>query len=173
MGKLIFALGLEFYRMEVLLGNMLTEMDVNQTSELLLEWEASVGIPDPCFGRFDDTQARRDAVLNKLSNYAGVQTLEDFERILTIFGVTGMVRGALESAVFPMEFPIRFFDTKVVATHTIIVDLARRRETFPFSDRFPIPFTRQINSVIICVLRTLRPANVQILFNFTINGDET
>lgn len=170
MGKMVFALSVEFFRMELLLDNILTEMDVRQTSDLLLEWEESVGIPDPCFGVFETLEERRQAVINKLSNYAGVQTLADFQRVIDLFGVTGTIVNGNSVGVFPLRFPIRFFTNRSDAVHTLIVDLAQRRETFPFSEFFPIPFTSVINDVIICVLNTLKPANVRLLFRFTINS---
>lgn len=165
LGKFILALSVEFYELEVLLGNFTVEMDVNQTSQLLPEWEKSVGIPDPCFGRAEDLTERRRDVLYKLNNYLGVQTLQDFLRILDIFGVAGTIANGNASGVFPLKFPIRFFGSKEEATHTIIVDFNQKREVFELP--YPLPFTSSVNDVIICVLRSLRPANVQIIFTFS------
>ena len=48
-GKLLRGLAVEFYRFQVLASELVTEMDYEQTNQLLIEWEQSVGLPDSCF----------------------------------------------------------------------------------------------------------------------------
>lgn len=164
LGKLVFALGMEFYRLELLLDNVATEFDVNQTVQLIEEWEESVGIPDPCFGQGETLEERREFVLLKLTNYNGVQTEADFLRVINLFGRTAEIRLISPNAVFPQTFPIIFSPTVAAATHTMIVDFAGAREVFPLP--FPLPFESVITGVVECLLRTLRPANVDLIFTY-------
>lgn len=52
------------------------EADPSRTSQLLPEWETSLGLPDPCLGQGADEAARRSAILTKLAGQQGFSTPE-------------------------------------------------------------------------------------------------
>lgn len=170
LGKFLRGLAAEFYRMEVLSSDIVREMDINQTNDLLVEWEKSVGIPDECFIQLDTKTLaeRRNAVLLKFSKFGGVQTPEDFERVALSFGITcNVYSGASVSGLmFPLSFPIIFmssYSSYLEASHTIIVEITGTYTTsYTFALPFPIPFSTGPQTFLQCIFRKLAPANVEV-----------
>ena len=163
-GKLVRALGVEFYRFEVLLGEAVREMDLTQADQMLVEWEQSVGIPDSCFSNNAPIATRRLQVSQKFGKFGGVQTNEDFVRVAGIFGFNVKVSPGSAVGCFPLQFPIVFFDETRSATHTIIVEILGEitgDEFFPLV--FPIPFSVGGKSFLECIFNKLAPANVKVI----------
>ena len=75
-GKLFLGLCIEFLRFQVLTDTVFDEMDINQTDQLLIDWEKSVGLPDSCFNTNKSNEERRKQVLQKFSKFEGVQSKE-------------------------------------------------------------------------------------------------
>lgn len=132
------------------------------TRFFLDEWEEAVGIPDGCFsGAGTEAQRLRD-VLVKLASL-GVQTVEDFEALGALFGVTVDVSPAHPFTVFPLEFPVLLFDTEKEARFTIVVDFTVNASSkFPLT--FPFVFGDETIGVLECLFRRLKPANCDIIF---------
>lgn len=166
LGKLIRGLGIEFYRLQLQTQNISTEMDINKTTELIQEWERSVGIPDDCFGINVDIDDRRIQVLQKFSNFGGVQKAEDFVRVALIFGFDIKVTPTGgELGMFPLSFPIPLFDSARSATHTIFVEILNYSGSdLEFPLEFPIEFSDGGTSFLKCIFDVLAPANVQVVF---------
>ena len=163
-GKLILGLASEYFRISVLIEDVLTETDVNQTNLLIKEWQVSVGIPDECFAESGTLEEQRRDILLKLSSFGGIQKTEDFEALAATLGFSATLSNGVANGVFPLAFPIRFFDSRKTAVHTIIVDLVENKAVFALS--FPIPFTSTVSGIIECLFRELAPANVQLLFRY-------
>lgn len=163
-GKLVLGLACEYFRLSVLINDVLSEANINTTNQLIKEWQVSVGIPDECIGEGGTLEEQRRNVILKLTNYGGIQTAQDFIDLAAIFGFTANVSDAREHGVFPLRFPIRFFDSRKTAVHTILVDLEERRSVFPLE--FPIEFTSGVSGIIECLFRQLAPANCQLLFRY-------
>ena len=163
LGKLILGLAMEFYRFEVLVNQLYGEMDINQANELLIEWEKSVGLPDECFSTTVPIAQRREQVRQKFSNFGGVQTAADFERVAAVFGIDVTVIPGSQSGTFPLTFPIIFSASEKEARHTILViingDLTGA-DTFPLT--FPIPFSAGVE-FLQCIFDVLAPANVNVI----------
>lgn len=167
MGKLIRGLAVEFYRIELLLENFVTELDINETEQLIIEWEASVGIPDVCFGRSQDLQTRREQVIQKLSDFGGVQTEADFRRVAALFGYdVTLIESGIVPGSFPARFPNRFLGGVGSSSHTIIVSV-----NSPDSNSFPRPFPDFFIGtsldVLKCLFRALAPANCDLIYTTT------
>lgn len=164
--SLLMGLSLEFFRFELLIKILADDIDIEQTIDLIEEWEASVGIPDDCLYRNKDLSTRRQQVLQKFSNLGGVQTAADLERVAAIFGYDLTVYPAsTANTLFPMTFPFRFFESAKAAHHTIIVELSEelaQAPTFPYI--FPVVFADALPSFIECIFSRLVPANVRVLF---------
>lgn len=172
LGKLVAGLAVEYYRLSVLIKKVETEMDINQINDLILEWEKSVGIPDDCFSINTDLATRRLQVLGKFSNFSGVQKAEDFERVAAIFGFTVTVAPASVAfatpVLFPLGFPIIFFNSIKAVRHTIVVnypDGGQSEVVFPLA--FPIPFQTDATAFLRCIFEVLAPANVEVIFDFS------
>lgn len=161
LGGLLEGLGQEFYRIEVAIELLSNEFDIKQTTLLIREWEESVGIPDDCFNIDGDLQQRRDNVLVKIRDL-GVRTAQDFVDVGALFGAVVRIEPGAIHGVFPLLFPIAFYDSGKTAKFTMLVDQPGVREVFPIL--FPIPFSAGIGSIIECLFLKLRPANVQIIF---------
>lgn len=163
-GKLFLGLAMEFYRFDVLVNQLYGEMDINQANELLIDWEKSVGLPDDCFNTTVSIEERRKQVLQKFSNFGGVQKAEDFVRVGAVFGFDLTVTPMSILGVFPLTFPIFFTGTPKEARHTILVvingDLSSS-EIFPLP--FPIPFSSGGRNFLQCIFNTLAPANVSVI----------
>ena len=162
MGKFFRGLGVEFYRLELLLQTLNREGDINQTVQLIREWETAVGIPDDCFGISADIATRRKQVLIKLRNIR-IQTVQDYIDLAAEFGTT--------IQVFP-GVPTGFGGTTKEKKFSITIDLPSDAggQVFPFNDKFPIPFTSQINSSLQCLFDKVKPANVRIVYRFGFNS---
>ena len=163
-GKLFLGLAVEFYRFEVLVNKFYGEMDINQANELLIEWEKSVGLPDDCFNTTVTIEERREQVLQKFSNFGGVQKAEDFVRVGAVFGFDLTVTSYTLLAAFPLPFPIIFVGSSREVKHTIFVvingDLSGG-DFFPLP--FPIPFSSGGRNFLQCIFNTLAPANVNVI----------
>lgn len=71
------------------LYELVTEWNINNTTDLITEWETAVGIPDECRSRAEDISARRSDVLDKLRK-TPVITIADYVTLAeTITGETG------------------------------------------------------------------------------------
>lgn len=169
-GKFLRGLAAEFYRFEVLCGNISKEIDIRQANQLLIEWEKSVGLPDSCFQTedFKTIAERRIQVEQKFSKFGGVQTAADFERVAAAFGITASVfYGAAGGGVgFPITFPVIFtsYADYKEESHTIIVVITGTYVTDEtFALPFPIPFSTGPIQFLKCILTKLAPANVNVL----------
>ncbi len=161
LGGLLKGLGQEFYRLELSIELLSLEFDIRQTTLLIREWEESVDIPDSCFTIDEDLQQRRDNVLIKIRDL-GVRTAQDFVDVAALFDAVVRIEPGAVHGVFPLLFPIAFYDSGKTAKFTMIVDQPGVREVFPIL--FPIPFSAGIGGIIECLFLKLRPANVQIIF---------
>jgi len=161
LGGFLLALGVEFNRIEELIQTTNEELDINFTDELLREWEISVGIPDDCFGISDDDDTRRKQIIVKLRNVR-FQTIQDYKDLALLFGVAVQV--------FP-GVPLTFPATDKEKRFSITVDIPGEfsGEVFPYPEFFPIPFIKEVTGLIQCLFEKLKPANVQIIFQFGIN----
>lgn len=66
-------------------NNLLVDAFPCSTLELLPEWEASLGLPDPCIGELTTIQQRQDAVCTKFKARGG-QSIAYFEALATSLG---------------------------------------------------------------------------------------
>lgn len=171
-GKLIKGLSIEFYRLEVLTKKISDETDIIKTDELLTDWEKSVGIPDNCFDTTPNIEDRREQIRQKLSNFGGVQKAEDFIRVAALFGFDVEISVIPGSTVgmFPLVFPVMFFDSTRSVTHTIfilITNSVEGDEFFPLE--FPLPFSSGGTTFLQCIFNVLAPANVQVIVKDTLS----
>lgn len=164
MGKLTRAFAQSFLRCLGYIEKSSVEININETVDLISEWERSVGIPDDCFTGVTDLDTRRSYVIFKLTNYGGIQTAKDFENVVKLLGSEAKVEAADKNGVFPAVFPLQFFMDKKTADHTINVYQSQVKEIFALA--FPLQFSSGINGVIECILRDVAPANTQLIFKY-------
>lgn len=172
LGKLLIGLSVEYYRTGVLLGEMASEIHIDETVKLLETWETSFGIPHSVFKTTTETiERRRQNIKYLLSNFWGVQTAEDFVEVAGYYGYTVTVEAATVNHTFPLSFPIYFFSNKSVK-YTIIVSYTSTEigdSYFPLY--FPYYFNEGGIAFIESLFRILVPANVELKFVNTYNPE--
>ncbi len=107
------------------------DFDINESVNLLSDWEESVGLPDECIFDPASIEERRENVLGRLSKDP-VVTLQEFTDL--IFQMTGVAATLTQGAtrftinvdiglnVFPYTFPITFGDDSRIALIQCILD---------------------------------------------------
>ncbi len=138
------------------------EMDVRYTTQLLEEWERTVGIPDDCFTTDGTIEQRRTNVLVKLSAL-GVQTEADFINLAALYGVAIEIWHGIDHNGFVLDFPVIFFPNARAARFTMIVRYYLD-ESAGFSFDFPIEFGTALLAFLQCLFAKLAPANVDIIW---------
>jgi uncharacterized protein YmfQ (DUF2313 family) len=167
LGKLIAGLALEYWKIQILNKKYSIQTDINQTIDLIEEWEKSVGLPNDCFPKGSDSlDFRRKLTEQVFSNFGGVQTTEDFQRVADFFGYSVIVKKT-DFARFPLIFPIIFVGTEEEISHTIWVEIISgpdEEEPFFGGDdfKFPLPFGLLKKSFLQCLFDLLAPANVLV-----------
>lgn len=161
---LLLGWGAELYRLEATIQLLSNDFDINQTQELIREWETSVGIPDECF-EIDDTvslETRRLNILNKFNGLA-IQTAESFEDLAALYGFDVTVTAGFDAAFFPYTFPFIFFASDKEARFTIIVNsLEDIISSFPYT--FPFEFVGESLDLLKCLFSKIKPANCIIIY---------
>ena len=147
---LLEGFALELVRVEQELINYILAYGL-ENSLLLSEFESSIGIPDVCFLATGDFADRTAKVFAKLASN-GVQTVEDFENIATILGISVTVIPGIDAvpAVSDPKFTI-------VIEHALDIS-----DTFAYD--FPFTFRLSDISVLECLFEKLKPANCRVLF---------
>lgn len=169
--RFILGLAVEMARTEGLIDLIYDEYDITKTTLLIEEWERFLGIPDDCFKRVDiPIEERRVQVLAKFARM-NVGTKDDFLALaeLILPGVPIDIRSGASGALFPLVFPIIFFDSPKQARFTLVVTLPEgfAAQVFDFTAQgFPILFGDDSGLVLECLFKKLAPANVFVIFKF-------
>lgn len=171
--RLFTGLAVEIKKAEDMMNEVTFQHDINCTTDLIREWESALGIPDECFPGTGSLEIRRQHILIKLASL-GVSTAKGFVDLAALFGFTALVPSGATYGVFPLAFPIAFFQYPQDARFTLYVFLDSENvpEVFPFeSTRFPIPFFSNVSNIVECLIRRLAPANVNVIFQYVpLNG---
>jgi len=150
--QLLTGIAGEFQRAQCYIQTLEDEFIPDLTTLFIDEWEQALGIPDLCFtGTGTDDERRRD-ILTKLS-LLGVQTVEDFENVALVFGLTAEVLAGVDSAVV--------FPDITSARYTIVVNV-----TLPERFIYTFPFTFGSNLLVFlqCIFDQVKPENCQVIF---------
>jgi uncharacterized protein YmfQ (DUF2313 family) len=179
LGKLIYALSLEFLKIQSFVEKYTTETYIRDTIDLLENWERSLGVPSECFSTADMTIAERriiaelifgkfqgvrdDEDIDLYREFNGAQTLEDFERIAQLFGYNIEIESKNINQ-FPAEFPIEFTENIVDLAHTLYIYIEEgATEDYYFPLEFPIQFSEGTSKFLKCLFEIIAPANVQVI----------
>jgi uncharacterized protein YmfQ (DUF2313 family) len=138
------------------------------TLELLPEWEASLGLPDPCIGPLDTTQERQAAVCLKFTARGG-QSADYFIRLAASIGYTITIttfrpfyasEGRVDEPLYDEQWAYVWQVNVVMGANTLVyfrVDESRVDE----------PLLAFGSALLECVLNAAKPAHSEIIFSYT------
>lgn len=137
------------------------------TTELIDFWESNLGIPDSCF-KVDGVsiEQRRKQVVAKFA-LMNIAVKNDYIDLAKWFGIDIEIFPGTTFSTFPLTFPIIFMSSIKEAKFTMIVrikDLPEPSSVFPLT--FPITFGDDPAALIRCLFEKLKPANVQIIWQY-------
>jgi len=163
--KILKGMVKEFSRIEAQIQGIADEHDIDQTLELLNEWETSVGIPDECFSTEVSLAQRRDNIILKLGALNGVASENDFINIANILGFDIEITAGSELAsLFPLSFPLPLFADLNEARFTMRVQVNNLLPPGIFPIPFPVAITSESVNILECVFNLLKPAVSKINF---------
>jgi len=84
--KLLKSIATEINALDQEIYTMVTEWNINNTTDLINEWETAVGIPDECRSKAEDIATRRSDVITKLRKIP-IVTIQDYKDLAEI--ITG------------------------------------------------------------------------------------
>ncbi len=153
-----------YTRLTARANNVISDGFPGSTYELLPEWEASLGLPDPCAGAAPTTQQRRNQAVSRLIATGG-QSISYFTAVAAALGYTITITQFAPSR-FGRPFGRAFggvawaFAWQVNApTFTV--------NSFQFGGSFGAPFANWGNNVLQCELKAYAPAHTTVLFSYS------
>lgn len=164
--KLLLGWSPELQRVEQKLKETSINHDINQTTLLIEEWEAAVGIPDDCFSGIGSIEKRRTDVLIKLG--VALVTEQDYIDLGKLLGTKVKILHPEEGIVFPLPFPLQFGSSIKEARFTMIIELDKKFSECLFPIEFPVCFSSTPFPEIECIFRKFSPANVKLIFRFVL-----
>lgn len=186
MYKLMKSLSTTINLLEEKIYEMVTQWDVRVTTDLIVEWETAVGIPDECRDVAGDIATRRSDVLTKLRKIP-IITVEDYQDLAEV--VTGVTASEWDIRPGSQDFPndplYRFvllvtppsitsgaFDYIIgsaTGTTQANLDTAAADGKFLFKPDtifpgYPLAGSFRV-SVLQCVFRKVTPSYVEVVFD--------
>jgi uncharacterized protein YmfQ (DUF2313 family) len=161
-----------FERIDAALQRFVAQSIPTTTEDYLAEWEAALGIPDPCVPLETDTAKRQRNIEIKLAIMGGVQTKADFEFLASLFGLVVSVNAGIDHVSIAdggygtqtpvLDIPADFATLAVARASIVVVETLPDNVLFPYD--FPIPFTTGEQLQLRCLFETLKQANGQIVY---------
>lgn len=170
--KLLRGLAPTFQAMDAALQRHREQQIPTTTEDFLDEWEAALGIPDPCIPREADTAKRQRNIEIKLAILGGVQTKADFEYLAGLFGLTVSVNPGIDHVSIAdggygtqtpvLDIPADFATLAAARNSIVVVETLPDEARFPYN--YPIPFTTSEQLQLRCLFEKLKQANGQIVY---------
>lgn len=144
-------------------GNLLVDAFPTSTTELLPEWEATLGLPDPCAGTNPSIAQRRAQVVARLTDTNGC-SVPYFIAFAKALGYDITI-----TQFTPRRFGARFGtpfggDAWAYAWQVNAPQFTINR--LKFGDSFGQPWAQWSNNVLQCELKARAPAHTILLFNY-------
>lgn len=146
--KFISGLAPTYARLAARDNLLLMEALPSSTTELLPEWEATLGLPDPCAGPAPTIEQRRDQVVARFANSGG------------------------QSAVFFIAYALTLGYVITITTYTpytfgMPFGLAMTGEAWAYAWTVNAPLAAADNLVLECEFERLKPAHTIVNFVYT------
>ena len=142
------------------------EFRIDQTFDLLEDWERSVGIPDECLGASETLAQRRQAVIDRLRKHPIVTLEEMGDYVNGLFpGLSITLIPGVDYYTFEYTFEVSFLGG-VSEKFILLVQIPVGGESFEYDFELPFiggPDTERLR----CLLEKIVPANVYVIIEFT------
>jgi uncharacterized protein YmfQ (DUF2313 family) len=162
--KVLSGLTPVFERLTARANNLLIDAFPGSTYELLPEWEATLGLPDPCAGTAPTTQQRVAQVVARVTASGG-QSIAYYTAVAAALGYQITITQFVPSR-FGKAFGTLFGGTAwafawQVNAPTFTIN------TLQFGGSFGTPFASWGNNVLQCELQRIAPAHTTLLFSYS------
>lgn len=161
-----------FRQIDDFLQRYVAENPPTASETYLAEWEAALGIPDPCIPLATDVATRQRNVEIKLAVLSGVQTKADFEFVGQLFGLTievnpgiehvAVVDGGLGTKLPVLDIPADIASVDEARATIVVVETLPAVTQFDYD--WPVQFSTGEQIQMRCLLETLKPAHCQMLY---------
>lgn len=145
------------------INSMFDGLFPKQNTDLLDYHEKDLGIPDNTFSGIGTTEERQIDVIVKKYMMRG-NRLQDFLDIANIYGIDVKITTGLQTAIFPLSFPINFSSSAEEQRNTLYITITADGDlVFPLP--FPIGFSASSNvDKIKKIFNHIKPATTQIIY---------
>lgn len=145
------------------LNSMFDGLFPKQNTSLLEYHEKDLGIPDNIFSGIGTIEERQIDVIVKKYMMRG-NRLQDFLDIADIYGISVTITTGLQTAIFPLNFPLNFASSAVEQRNTLYISITEDSD-FIFPLPFPIGFSATSNvAKIKKIFNHIKPATTQIIY---------
>lgn len=166
LSRVMLALAPTYQRNGARSAALLADAFPGQSVELLTEWEATLGLPDPCTGPLDTVQQRQAAVLAKFTATGG-QSIDYFIAVAAALGWTITVTEFTPAYadVFHADDPL--WDESGAFTWQINAPLVTTTWFSADLSAADEPLASWGNTPLECQLTAIKPAHTQLLFAYS------
>lgn len=166
--RVVAALAPTYERMSARAAALLRDAPGRGLDELLPEWEATLGLPDPCHGPEPTREGRIASVLAAITARGG-QSADYFVAVAAALGIPVRVRSYAPAHCGYARCGDLCLGIRWAHAWSVTAPLGEVRQT-RCGDDCGIPIRRWDNAVLECVLRGLSPAHTELFFLYT--GDD-
>lgn len=163
--RILLGLASEWLNFRSQLNDVVNEYNPNNTTDLIEEWEAFVGIPDSCITVASTLEKRRLNILLKLAGI-NVSTAKQFKNVAAILGYSIEVSNGVDTSTFPLKLPFLLL-SEAAAPFTIVITLPASLKPNGFPLTFPFTLSAEQPDILNCLFNKLKPANTQLFFRYS------
>lgn len=152
-------------RLQLKLNGLITQIFPCTTTELLPEWEASLGLPDPCTGPLPTLQQRTAAVCGKFAARGG-QSMEYFIHLAASLGFNIEIETYSPFIASRSRAGDPLYDEKWAYAWRVIADPT---QVIYFQASYSAagdPLATWGNKLLECEFNAYKPAHTQIVFSY-------
>jgi uncharacterized protein YmfQ (DUF2313 family) len=154
-------------RLGARLNDLITQIFPCTTTELLPEWEASLGLPDPCTGPLPTTPQRTAAVCAKFAGRGG-QSIPYFEQLAAALGFTISIETYYPFTVGRSRVGDHLFDEKWAFAWQVDAGETQILYFTVGTSTVGDPLATWGNELLECEIERLKPANTVPIFAWNV-----
>lgn len=145
-----------------------TEIDPRTTTDLIVEWETAVGLPDPCLPVATTLEERRAWVMWRLDKRRW-STAADWHELAALFGlVIRITPGWLvqKPSLYPSCYPIYYRNFPLLGRFRVYIDVEDGCGEEGYAYSYPAVYgTGDRCAALKCLIERVKPANVVVIWN--------